>query len=566
MVFVAGLVAVTAQGSESAVIAIDASKPKGKVVRELLGTEIKCFHGGQGLMTGLRSPRNDFRPEVMEWVEKLAPTFMRYKFIRGNWNWEDGIGPMARRADDRARQKYMGIDEILAFQSRVLKDGSKCHLVVNPRDPQQCAALVAYLNIPAGDPQKNRHDQAIGVSKENGRDYKTIGYWANLRAEHGHPQPYGVTWFEIGNENYMRDAGFNGDPKVYCARAKDVVTAMKAVDPGIRCGLNMEAYPTKNQNWRPTVIKEGGAFADYFVCHAYYPFGYPRNERYIAAIKNLDKKGIEELYYKMIMAGAHQGLSDWCWFRGQMKALTPRADEIRLCLTENGFHLDVYDPKAQNTVLVGVYDADLIGMMVEHADELKLDNANLFYLQGDDNWTFIAHSFANSDKSAITIRPPFYALFLWTHYFGDTLLATAVTSGTFAIPLPDGGDWPKDGILWTRIAAQEGIPLLAAHASVSADGQKLYLIAINRDLHNDIEAEIRLTGFSAAAQADVHCLNTSAEPKSGRLEDMFAVWDSNNEDKPGTVSIRDSCIDVAGPVFKHKFPAHSATAVVVRLK
>jgi alpha-L-arabinofuranosidase len=328
----------------------------------------------------------------------------------------------------------------------------------------------------------------------------------------------------------------------------------------------MEAHPTKNKNWRPVVIKEGGPFADYFICHAYYPFGYPRNARYVATVKNMEKSKVEELYYKMVMAGAYQGLADWRWFRGQMQQGTPRAEEIRLCLTENGFHLDVHDPKAQNTVLVGVYDADLIGMMVEHAAELKLDNADLFYLQGDDPWVFLQHSFEKADASKITVRPPYYALYLWTHYFGDTLLSTDVTCGTFGIPLPEGDTWPKEGIFWTRIAAQEGIPLLAAHASLSADGQTLYLVVVNRDLYNDIESEIQLKGFPATGQADVHVLNTCVEAKSNKLEDMFAVWDSNNEDNPDTVTIRDSRVAVAGSVFKHKFAAHSATALVLRRK
>src|SRR5258706_3011825 len=138
----------------------------------------------------------------------------------------------------------------------------------------------------------------------------------------------------------------------------------------------------------------------------------------------MERAEIEQLYYKMIMAGAHQGLSDWRWLRGQMKQLTPRAEQIELCLTENGIELEQDDAHAQNTVLAGVYDVDLIGMMVEHAQELKIANANLFYLQGDDPWAFIQHKFFHTDKSTITIRPAYHSLYLWTHYFGESLLTT----------------------------------------------------------------------------------------------------------------------------------------------
>jgi hypothetical protein len=268
----------------------------------------------------------------------------------------------------------------------------------------------------------------------------------------------------------------------------------------------------------------------------------------------------------MIMAGAHQASSDLRWFRDQVKKRSPRADSLRLCLTENGFHLEEHDARAQNSILVGVYDADLIGMMVEHAQELALDNANLFFLQGDDPWAFLQHSFARRDESRITVRPPYWALYLWTHYFGSTLLSSDVRCGTFDIPSPQGDDWPKDGILWSRIAAQDRIPLLAAHSSLSADGKTLYLMAVNRDLANDLETTVRIDGFVPQSSADVHALTTDVRPASRRLQDLMTVWDSNNEDRPDTVKIRDSRLDGTGPTFRWTIPAHSAVALVLKAR
>ncbi|HVE38284.1 MAG TPA: hypothetical protein VNM14_00265 [Planctomycetota bacterium] len=552
--------ATTVAAQEEARILVQADKSKGTVVRELFGTEIKCAQGADGLMTGLRGAANDFQPAVMDWVRPLQPGFMRYKFMRGSWNWEDGIGPMGARKDDPARQKVMGVDEIMAFQRTVIGDASTCHLVVSPRNPEQGAALVAYLNFPA-DP-KGR-DRVLGVSKENGRDYRTAGYWAALRAQHGHPEPYEVVWFELGNENYLKDGGFNRDSRSYLEATREVVKAMKAVDPSVRCGLNLDCSPIKNQDWRVRVTEEGGDFADYFIAHSYYPFAYPRNSRYVKATTNLDRLQVEELYYKMIMAGAHQACSDWRWFRDQLKRTT-RGGSIPLCLTENGFHLEVHDARAQNTVLVGVYDADLIGMMVEHARELGLASANLFFLQGDDPWAFLQHSFARRDASAISVRSPYWSLYLWTHYFGSTLLTTDVRCGTFAIPFPQGDDWPKEGVYWSRIAAQEGIPLLSAHSSLSADGKTLSLIVINRDLYQDRETRVELNGFLPETSGSVHTLNSSVTAASRKTEEQFAVWDSNNEDAPGTVKIRDSRIENVGRTFRWRFPAHSATAIVLR--
>jgi alpha-L-arabinofuranosidase len=554
----------TAIGQEDASIRIRADQPKGKVARELFGSEIKCAHGADGLMTGLRSTSNEFRAPVMDLLRPLNPGFMRYKFMRGSWDWEDGIGPMAVRKEDPARQKVMGLDEIMAFQAVVIGDASKCHLVVSPSNPQQAAALAAYLNVPSVDPEKNGHDRVLGTSTENGRDYKTVGYWATLRAQHGHPEPYGAPSFELGNECYVRGGGFKGDARDYCGKTREVVRAVRAVDPRIRCGLNLDCSPIKNRDWRQRVIEEGGDYADFLICHVYYPFAYVRNRKYQASVTNLDRPEVEELYYKMIMAGAHQASSDLLGFRDQVKKHSSRAAALRLCLTENGFHLEEYDARAQNSVLVGVYDADLLGMMVENARELALDNANLFFLQGDDPWAFLQHSFARRDASQITVRPPYWSLYLWTHYFGSTLLESEVRCGSFDIPFPQGEKWPKEGIFWSRIAAQDRIPLLSAHSSLSSDGRTLYVIVVNRDLYRDLSTSIRIDGFLPQASATVHTLNSDMKPTSSRLPDMMAVWDSNNEDRSDTVKIRDSRFDGAGAAFRWTAPAHSASAIVLR--
>jgi alpha-N-arabinofuranosidase len=552
---------VPAAGQEDARIVVEAGRPKGKVVRDLFGTEIKCAQGGDGLMTGLREASNRFRPEVMDVVHRLQPTFMRYKFMRGAWSWEDGIGPLAGRKEDPAHQKVMGIDELLAFQLETIGDASKCQLVVSPWDPEQSAALVAYLNASIDGPEKT-----IGNSKVNGRDYKTASYWARRRADNGHPEPYGVTWFELGNENYVKDGGQNGDSRSYCERTKEVARAMKAVDPRLRCGLNLDCCPIKGREWRARVIEEGSAFADYFICHAYYPFAYPRNSKYRNATTNMARVEVEELYYKMIMAGAHQAWSDWRWFREQLVKSAPRGKSVRFCLTENGFHLEESAPAAQNTVLAGVYDVDLIGMMVEHAEELALDSANLYLLQGGDPWAFVHHSFARRDSSPVTLRPAYWSLYLWTHYFGITLVRTEVRSEAFDIPLPKGDDWPKEGIFWSRIAAQDRIPVLAAHSSLSADGKTLFLVVVNRDLYTDRETSIQLKGFLPGGSAEVHTLNTDVTATTRDVNEMFKVWDSNNEETPDAVRIRDSRLEVAGTTFRARFPAHSATALVLQSK
>lgn len=58
---------------------------------------------------------------------------------------------------------------------------------------EEAAALVAFFN---GDVDDTR---VIGVDRR-GRDWETVGRWATMRAEAGHPEPVNVGLWEVGNE------------------------------------------------------------------------------------------------------------------------------------------------------------------------------------------------------------------------------------------------------------------------------------------------------------------------------------------------------------------------------
>jgi len=148
-------------------------------------------------------------------------------------------------------------------------------------EPAEAAAWVAYAN---GDP-----NSTLALGKDSkGNDWKTVGYWAGLRAaspldtDDGsnnlrihHPQPLGIQLWQIGNEAwnngfYGPDHGGEFDlhagpipsdkdpgkrlanprlgPATYSAAVQAYAKAMKAVDPKILIGASFTT-PTKNVNW-----------------------------------------------------------------------------------------------------------------------------------------------------------------------------------------------------------------------------------------------------------------------------------------------------------------------------
>ena len=122
------------------------------------------------------------------------------------------------------------------------------------------ADLVEYCNAPNN-----------GSNPNGGTD------WAAVRAQNGHPQPYGVRLFEIGNEPYGPDlwgspGRYISDPAI--ARACHAVTsrrfldAMKAVDPTIsvsvpsRFGEGELKVDQTTTNYQIELLQQAGQCAE----------------------------------------------------------------------------------------------------------------------------------------------------------------------------------------------------------------------------------------------------------------------------------------------------------------
>jgi hypothetical protein len=174
-------------------------------------------------------------------------------------------------------------------------------------EPAEAAAWVAYSN---GDPS----DEKVIGKDSTGYDWKTVGYWATMRASApvseddgfnflriSHPKPLNIKYWEIGNEvfgnGYYEDdlnGGYEGDlhapyavnPKdsdklrhgnaalAPTAYGKGVVAfskAMKAVDPTIKIGavLFNPGVDKKAVDWNPAVMAECGRVIDFVILHWY---------------------------------------------------------------------------------------------------------------------------------------------------------------------------------------------------------------------------------------------------------------------------------------------------------
>ncbi|RJR43221.1 MAG: hypothetical protein C4567_06175 [Deltaproteobacteria bacterium] len=392
---------------------------------------------------------------------------------------------------------------------------------------KRAAAWVAFMN---GSPGDNR---ALGADEE-GNDWRTVGYWASRRASLGHPEPFRVLYWEVGNEVYSKDeSGFVPADKYgrdFLAFAKE----MKAVDPAIKLGAVGLTFPPRGRGdadaraeWNPTVLKLAGEQMDFFILHPYYPGG--------GQSKGFYKSGN---WFTGVMAGTAQAMADLREIRSIMNAAVP-GRQVGLALTEYGiWPIASQEARDYSNLARALYDADLLLGMIGEASNLGIILANAWNLHGSNQTAYIGYNWSTGKRS---LRPQYYAQELLVKNIQPRILETKVTSPDFAT------------VQVFNVLARAKISVLAALASLSQDKSRLTLFVINRSLTAAVKTTIRIQGFTPKARAAIRTLGGGS------------AGDHNEDAAPAVVPL-EGALDYAAPEFPYTFKAHSLTVLEFQAK
>jgi alpha-N-arabinofuranosidase len=173
-----------------------------------------------------------WRPDVVEALRGLKPGVIRWGGSTViEYDWLRGIGPWDRRTPFTTcwgglEPNFVGLEEFVQLCRAVGAEPLLC-IRWGPDKADEAAAQVEYLNGAA--------------------DTK----WGKLRATNGHREPYGVKYWQIGNE-------VGG--KEYDDSFERIAKAMKAVDPSIRILASLGTGET---------LARSGGLADYLCPHHY---------------------------------------------------------------------------------------------------------------------------------------------------------------------------------------------------------------------------------------------------------------------------------------------------------
>jgi alpha-L-arabinofuranosidase len=175
-------------------------------------------------------------PDVIRRLKESRLPLLRWpggNFVSG-YHWEDGVGPIERRptvpnyAWGGVEPNTFGTDEFIAFCRAV---GCEPMICVNGGNgsPAEAARWIEYCNGPVTSPMGAR------------------------RAAHGHPAPFNVRHWEVGNELWGRWQVHWTTASGYVDRYRQFQKVMRAADPTIQlyaCG----APVLWGKSWNDTLI------------------------------------------------------------------------------------------------------------------------------------------------------------------------------------------------------------------------------------------------------------------------------------------------------------------------
>ncbi|XHR31171.1 MAG: alpha-L-arabinofuranosidase [Chthoniobacteraceae bacterium] len=377
-------------------ITVDASKTQGRVNplifghnleaadrTGIFGDKINPYVTNTG--TGFWDPQKRGPvPEVLAASRSLGMKMLRYPggCLAHNFDWRKAVGPLETRGEWK-----FGIDEFLSLCREL---GAEPMFTVSeyvlPAEemPAHAAELVEYLNAPATPDHP----------------------WAMKRQEWGHPEPYGVKWFELGNES---DHGNHNviprrqyTPRQYGEYARATARAMRKVDPSIKIGIVTVPGGGADADcqWNRTVVQVAGKDSDFVVVHFYAPPGRGSEAEMMQACMAVGdqlEKHIES-YHRMIRKACRR--------------------DLPLAVTE--YNVGLPDDKPYRfSVAGGLECADLMRVFLKPENGIATANY----------WEFLNGYFgmiANLQAGKFTERPAFPMFRLWGEHFGSKLVKVAV--------------------------------------------------------------------------------------------------------------------------------------------
>jgi len=450
------------------------------------------FHTLYGPVYDPKSPLADaygFRQDIIGAARELQLTQMRWPGgnFTSTYDWRDGIGPKDQRprrlelAWGVVETNQVGTDEWVQLNREIGSENVVC-LNLGTGGIDDARYWLEYCNAPAGTT------------------------WADRRAEYGHPEPYGIRTWCLGNEvdGAPWIIGYK-DADDYIKLALEVAKAMRRTLPGAKLEFIANGSSNYKDNldwveWNWKVIKALYGVADYLSIHRYWD---DSKDYYVL----VGQRGIDLEEKIAITAGQLQAVADVR--QGKPMALS----------------IDEWAPPFRGGHLSTLALAEYFNAFLRHADVVKMAN-----------YTLLTSILGRDPKTDQTYRTPlFYAFKAFSTRCRGAAVAAFVDCDTFATS-----------------EHYAHIPYLDVSSVYDAAAKQVVINVVNRHKDAAIATDIQSVAGAFAGPATV------TQITSDDVTNQPYTFEARDTYPPKTETLA-----VGGPDFRFVFPAHSFTQIVV---
>lgn len=434
----------------------------------------RCIYDGIWVGEDSSIPNvHGFRSDVIEALRKMKPAVLRWPggCFADDYHWQDGIGPREARPrrinihwGEVVESNQVGTHEFVDF----------CRLI--GAEPYFCG------NVGSGTVRELR--DWVEYCNFNGDST-----WAQERAKNGSPEPFNITYWGVGNENW--GCGGNFSPEDYCTEFRRYASFMRGFGKNlflIACGPSGNDVEWTDRFFRK-LNKDYWAFNNIHGFAAHYYCGtagtatqYSEDEWYVLLDNALK---MEDLVIQQ---------------RAAMDAWDPQR-KIGLIVDEWGTWHPV-EPGTnpsflyqQNTLRDALVAATTLDIFNRHADKVVMSNIA--------QMVNVLQSMVLTEGERMLVTPTGYVYELYAGHQGAQALRTHLETDCVTV---------KRGV----VAKDSSLAVVAGSASIK--GNTLLATLTNSHATEEAEVNIQLPGaavLSATARAlcgEIHAHNTFDRP------------------------------------------------------
>jgi alpha-N-arabinofuranosidase len=393
---------------------------------------------------------------LYHWEDFVGPTFLRPNFINEAWEQAGQV------------HKYFGTDEFIALCKQL------------GVEPQIC------VNMGTGTPE----EAADWVEYCNGDLGTTMGA---LRASHGYPEPYGVKYWEVGNEMYGPWQAGVCTAEQYADLYVQFAGAMKIKDASILllgCGTARDSLAP---GWNQKVLARAGKAMDFFTLHMY------QGQNFFP----IDARTPSEARFKAITAFPEMARSLF----GEIENVIRNNEELahlKIAVTEwNTMYFPNPDLPNNHTLEAAVANACMLNEMMRQSHLVHIANFSDLVngwvggcIRVGDTYERMRKPGWSGQNHIIFGTATYHLLRLYANCQIDRLVEVEVDCPTY-----DAGASKLELSL-------KQLPELDVVAGISADLDRLTLFIVNRSLRQ-MPVFCRLIAWKPKAEARVSVISGS---------------------------------------------------------